>query len=73
MKTLKFLDESVFIGYKKVLGVSLSCVWLFWLVWIGFEKFLYKGNGEVLKDLLSIFFQKPWSCFGYRLSNNHPN
>ena len=38
----------------------------------GFEKFLYKGNVEVLKEL-SNFFQKPSSCFGYRLSYNHPN
>ena len=39
----------------------------------GLEKFLYKGNGEVSKELLSNFFQKPHSCFGYRLSYNHPN
>ena len=65
MKTPKFLDESVCIGCKQVLGVALSCVWLFLLVWIGFEKFLYKGNCEVSKELLSIFFfQKPCFCFG---------
>ena len=34
---------------------------------------MYKGNGEVSKELLSIFFQKPCSCFGYRLSYNHQN
>ena len=47
MKTPKFLEESVCIGCKQVLGVAISCVWLFLLVWIGFEKFLYKGNDEV--------------------------
>ena len=25
------------------------------------------------KELLSICFQKPFSCFSYRLSYNHPN
>ena len=29
MKTPKFLDESVCIDCKQVLGVALSCVWLF--------------------------------------------
>ena len=43
------------------------------VVLIGFEKFLYKGNGEVSKELLSNCFQKPCSCFSYRLSYNHPN
>ena len=43
------------------------------VVLIGFEKFLYKRNGEVSKELLSIFFQNPYSCFGYRLSYNNPN
>ena len=55
------------------MGVALSCVLLFWLVWIGFEKILYKGNGEVSKELLSNVFQKSCSYFGYRLSYNHPN
>ena len=44
-----------------------------WFGLISFEKFLYKGNYEVSKELLSNFFQKPCSCFGYRLSYNHPN
>ena len=70
MKTPKFLVESVCIGCKQVLGVALSCVWL---VWICFEKILYKGNCEVSKELLSNFFQKPYSGFGYKLSYNHPN
>ena len=43
------------------------------VVLIGFEKFLYKGNGEVSKKLLSNLFQKPCYCFGYRLSYNNPN
>ena len=73
MKTPKFLDESVCISCKQVLGVALSFVWLFRFVWIGFEKFLYKRNGEVSKELLPNFFQKPCSCFGCRLSYNHPN
>ena len=73
MKTPKFLDESVCIGCKQVLGVALSCVWLFRFVWIGFEKCLYTRNGEVSKELLSNLFQKLCSCFGYRLSYNHPN
>ena len=73
MKTQIFLDESICIGCKQVLGVALSCVWLFLLVWIGFEKFLYKRNGEVSKELLSNVFQKSCSCIFYRLSYNHPN
>ena len=54
---------------NKFWGCSKLCL----VVLIGFEKFVYKGNGEVSKELLSNFFQKPCSCFGYRLSYNHPN
>ena len=50
-------------------GCSKLCL----VVLIGFEKFLYKGNCEVSKELLPNFFQKPCSGFGYRLSYNHPN
>ena len=38
-----------------------------------FEEFLYKGNDEVSKELLSKNFQNPCFCFGYKLSYNHPN
>ena len=38
-----------------------------------FEEFLYKGNDEVSKELLSKNFQNPYFCFGYKLSYNHPN
>ena len=31
----------------------LGCFALFLLVWIGFEEFLYKGNDEISKELLS--------------------
>ena len=34
---------------------------------------MYKGNGEVSKELLLKCFQKPCFCFSYRLSYNHPN
>ena len=37
------------------------------------RNFWYKGNGEVSKELLSNVFQKPYFCFDYRLSYNHPN
>ena len=53
MKTPKFLDESVCIGCKQVLGVALSCVW-FGLV---LRNFWYKGNGEVSNELLSNCFK----------------
>ena len=40
---------------------------------IGFEKYLYKGNDEVSKKLLSKNFQNPCFYFGYKLSYNHLN
>ena len=43
------------------------------VVWIVVDEFLYKGNDEVSKELLSNNFQNPCFCFGYKLSNNHPN
>ena len=36
-------------------GFSELCL----VVLIGFEKFLYKGNGEVSKELLLIVFKNP--------------
>ena len=41
--------------------------------WFGLVLRNFCRNGEVSKELLSIFFQKLCSCFGYRLSYNHPN
>ena len=32
-----------------------------------------KGNAGFSKELLSKICQNPYSCFGYRLSYNHPN
>ena len=32
-----------------------------------------RENGRFSKELLSKFCQDPYSCFGYRLSYNHPN
>ena len=43
------------------------------VVWIVVDEFLYKGNDEVSKKLLSKNFQNPCFCFGYKLSYNHPN
>ena len=52
--------------------VVLYC-WL-GLVWIGLEECLQKGkNVRFSKEMLSNFCQNPCSCFGYRLSYNHPN
>ena len=70
MKTPKFLDESVCIGCKQVLGVSLSCVRLFLLLLINF---CVKEMVRFQRSCYQIFFQKPYSYFGYRLSYNHQN
>ena len=35
--------------------------------------FVKRENVEFSKEMLSKFCKKPWSCFGYRLSYNHPN
>ena len=43
------------------------------VVWIVVDEFLYKGNDEVSKELLSKKFQNPYFCFGYKLSYNHSN
>ena len=59
-----------FYWFISVLGVALSC---YIVVWIVVDEFLYKGNDEVSKELLSNFFQNPCFCFGYKLSYNHPN
>ena len=32
-----------------------------------------KENVGFSKEMLSKIYQNPCSCFGYRLSNNHPN
>ena len=52
-----------------VLGVSLSC---YMVVWIGVEKFLYKGNVGFLGEMLSKI-SKPIFCFGHNLAITHPN
>ena len=44
--------------FISVLGVALSC---YIVVWIGVDKFLYKGN--VVK-----IFQNPCFCFGHHSS-----
>ena len=35
--------------------------------------FVKRENVGFSKEMLSKFCQNPWSCFGYRLSYNHPN
>ena len=59
-----------FYWFISVLGVALSS---YIVVWIVVDEFLYKGNDEVSKELLSIFFQNPCFCFAYKLSYNYPN
>ena len=59
-----------FYWFILVFGVALSC---YIVVWIVVDEFLYKGNDEVSKELLSKNFQNPYFCFGYKLSYNHPN
>ena len=44
-----------FYWFILVLRVSLSC---YIVVWIVVDEFLYKGNDEVSKELLSNFFFK---------------
>ena len=43
--------------------------------WFGLvlRNFLYKGNDEVSKELLSKKFQNPNCIFCYKLSYNRPN
>ena len=43
------------------------------VVWIVVDEFLYKGNDEVSKELLSKKFQNSCFCFGYKLNYNYPN
>ena len=59
-----------FYWFISVLGVSLSC---YIVVWIVVDEFLYEGNDEVSKELLSKKFQNPCFCFGYKLSYDNPN
>ena len=43
------------------------------MVWIGVEKFLYKGNVGFLGEMLSKFSKNPYFCFGhhsFKLSNS---
>ena len=42
------------------------------LDWFG-GVFVKRENVGFLKEMLSKFCQDPCSCFGYRLSYNHPN
>ena len=45
-----------FYWFISVLGVTLSC---YIVVWIVVDEFLYKGNDEVSKELLSKIFKTP--------------
>ena len=63
----RFLNVVVHFGV--VLGKISWCM----VVWIVVDEFLYKGNDEVSKELLSKKFQNPCFCFGYKLSYNHSN
>ena len=65
--------------YKSVLkvvfrfGVVLGKISWCIVVSIFVDEFLYKGNDEVSKELLSKNFQNPCFCFDYKLSFNNPN
>ena len=56
-----------------MLGLFLKCI-VDWY-WFGLvsRNVCKKGNDGFSKELLSKIFQNPYSCFGYRLSYNHPN
>ena len=68
-KTLA-LCKMDFYWFISVLGVALSC---YIVIWIDVDEFLYKGNDEVSKELLSQNFQNHCFCFNYKLSYNNPN
>ena len=59
----------VVVRFGVVLGKISWCI----VVWIVVDEFLYKGNDEVSKELLSNIFQNSCFCFIYKLSYNHPN
>ena len=50
--------------------IVFHCLGWFGLVWRSVCK---KGKSWFSKEMLSKFCQDPLSCFGYRLSYNHPN
>ena len=52
--------------------VGLSFEEYYWLVLV-WRSGCKKRNVWFLKEMLSKFCQNPCSCFGYRLSYNHPN
>ena len=47
-------------------------IFLHCLYWFG-GVFVKRENVGFSKEMLSKFCQDPCSCFGYRLSYNHPN
>ena len=50
-RTLSWYKNNV-VWFILVLGVALSC---YMVIWIGVEKFLYKGNVGFLGEILSKF------------------
>ena len=52
--------------------VGLSFEEYCWLDWFC-VMFVKRENVGFSKEILSKFYQDPCSCFGYRLSYNHPN
>ena len=70
MKTPKFLDESVCICCKKVLGVALSCV--FFCFGLVLKNFCVKEMMKFQRSCCQKVF-KPLFCFGYKLSYSNLN
>ena len=58
--------------YKNVIGWFQFSLRLFCIVLI-LRNGCKKENVRFSKEMLSKFCQNPCSCFGYRLSYNHPN
>ena len=52
--------------------IVLHCLDWIGLDWFG-GVFVKRENVGFSNELLSKFCQDPCSCFGYRLSYNHPN
>ena len=59
MKTPKFLDGSVCIGCEQVLGVALSCVWLFYWFGLVLRNFCIKEIVRFQRSRCQIIFKNP--------------
>ena len=56
-----------------MLGRVFKCIVYWYLFGLVLRNFCKKENVGFSKELLSKNFKNPCSCFGYRLSYNHPN